>query len=137
LAVEWNVITKVPKITLLTGEHQRDYVLSDDAIQQFSKEPDLIGRIVPFLVDTGLRRGETCALTWEAVNFAERWVYISKGKTKYARRNTAHQASRSDPARAESHSQHAVRFHAERPRSHHRRLAVPQFAESPAAAETA
>ncbi len=86
LAVEWNVITKVPKIRLLPGENQRDYVLSDAVIEKFSKEPDLIGKIVPFLVDTGLRRGEVCALTWDAVNFTERWVQVSKGKTKFARR---------------------------------------------------
>jgi integrase len=60
--------------------------LTDEAIEKFSKEPDLIGKIVPFLVDTGLRRGELCALTWDAVNFAERWVQVSKGKTKFARR---------------------------------------------------
>jgi integrase len=86
LAEEWNVITKAPKIRLLAGEHQRDYVLRDETIYKFEQEPDLIAKIVPFLVDTGLRRGEVCALKWEQVNFEERWVYIPKGKSKFARR---------------------------------------------------
>lgn len=86
LAEEWNVITKAPKIRLLAGEHQRDYVLRDETIYKFEQEPDLIGKIVPLLVDTGLRRGEVCALKWEQVNFEERWVYIPKGKSKFARR---------------------------------------------------
>jgi integrase len=37
-------------------------------------------------VDTGPRRGEAINLTWDAVNFIERCIYISKGKTKSARR---------------------------------------------------
>jgi integrase len=86
LAAEWGVITKIPKVKLLTGENQRDYVLRDDAIEKFSKEKTLIGRLVPFLCDTGLRRGEALNLTWDAVNFEERCIYIAKGKTKSARR---------------------------------------------------
>jgi len=86
LAAEWDVIAKVPKIRLLTGERQRDHVLRDDAIQKFEQEPDLIGRMVPFLVDTGIRRSEVCALAWENVNLQEQWIYIPRGKSKYARR---------------------------------------------------
>ncbi len=77
---------RVPKIKLLPGEHQREYVLTDEAIEKFEKEEGLIGKIVPFLVDTGLRRGEAIGLTWTDVNFSERWVQIIKGKTKFSRR---------------------------------------------------
>jgi integrase len=86
LAVEWNLITKVPKITLLTGEHHRDYVIKDEDVEKFSKQPGLIAKLVPFLVDTGLRRSEACALTWDTVNFDKHLVEILKGKTKYSRR---------------------------------------------------
>jgi len=86
-AVEWNLISKVPKITLLPNEHQREYVLSDKTVEQFAaKEKGLIGKLVPFLVDTGLRRREVTELTWDCVNFDERFVEIRKGKTKFARR---------------------------------------------------
>jgi integrase len=86
LAVEWNVISKVPKIRLLPHEHQRDYVISEDAVSRFAEEKELIGKIVPFLVDTGLRRGEIVGLGWDNVNFSERYIQIAKGKTASARR---------------------------------------------------
>jgi integrase len=67
LAVEWDVIAKVPKIKLLTGENQRDYVLTDEDVAAFSNESGLIYRLVPFRVDTGLRRSEAVNLEWTAV----------------------------------------------------------------------
>jgi integrase len=86
-AVEWNLIAKVPKITLLPNEHQREYVLSVETVDKFAtKEKGLIGKLVPFLVDTGLRRREVVELTWDNVNFAERYIHVAKGKTKSARR---------------------------------------------------
>ena len=87
LAAEWNVIAKVPKVRLLPGENQREYVLTEEAVQKFSKEAGLIGKIVPFLVDTGMRRRETCDLKWDGVNFDKRYIHITKGKTKNARRH--------------------------------------------------
>jgi integrase len=86
LAEEWEVIRKVPKVKLLPGETQRDFVLTDEAIEKFSTQPILIRKLVPFLVDTGLRRSEVCALTWDAVNLPLHSIEIRKGKTKYSRR---------------------------------------------------
>jgi integrase len=86
LAQEWEVIARAPKIKLLTGERQREYVLSDATIEQFHKRGTTMGRIVPFLCDTGLRRAEACNLTWAAVNLPLHSIEVLKGKTKYARR---------------------------------------------------
>jgi integrase len=87
LAAEWNLIAKVPKIRLLPHEHRRDYVIPDEAVERFAKsEAGLIGKLVPFLVDTGLRRGEVVGLVWDNVNFAERYIQVAKGKTASARR---------------------------------------------------
>jgi integrase len=88
LAVEWDVIAKVPKIKLLTGENQRDYVLTDEDVAKFSNESGLIGRLVPFLVDTGLRRSEAVNLEWTAVALQANppSLEVVRGKTKYARR---------------------------------------------------
>lgn len=86
LAVEWEVITKAPKIKLLTGENQREYVLSDATIEQFYKRGTTMGRLVAFLCDTGLRRSEAADLTWAAVNLPLRSIEVRKGKTKYSRR---------------------------------------------------
>lgn len=77
---------KVPTVNLITNEHQRDYVIREDQVQQFALEPGLIGKLVPFLIDTGLRRSECCALAWERVSFSTRSIHITKGKTKFARR---------------------------------------------------
>ena len=88
LAVEWDVIAKVPKITLLKGENQRDYVLSEETIEKFAARKTPLGRIVTFLVDTGLRRSEAVNLTWDAVNLDSNppSIEVKKGKTKYSRR---------------------------------------------------
>jgi integrase len=88
LAVEWDVISKVPKIKLHTGENQRDYVLTDEDVAKFSNESGLIGRLVLFLVDTGLRRSEAVNLEWTAVALQANplSLEIVKGKTKYSRR---------------------------------------------------
>jgi integrase len=86
LAVEWGFITKAPKIRLLPGERQREYVLSDTDVEGFSKEPLVIGRLVPFLCDTGLRRREVCNLLWRDVSTNGKEIHIAKGKTRMARR---------------------------------------------------
>jgi integrase len=86
VAQEWEVIARVPKIKLLTGETQREYVISDADIDRFYKLGTTMGRLVPFLCDTGLRRSEVCGLTWSAVNFKLHSIEVLKGKTKYSRR---------------------------------------------------
>lgn len=86
LAHDWGLIAKVPKVRLLPGENHREYVISDADIERFAALPGHMGRIVPFLVDTGLRREEICRLKWTNVNLAERWIFIAVGKTKAARR---------------------------------------------------
>jgi len=101
-AVEWNLILKVPKIELLKNEPQRDYVISEEDVLRFGGIKELkgppaelagladgsnwMGKLVPFLVDTGLRRRECVFLEWRDVNMAERYIEIKKGKTRFARR---------------------------------------------------
>jgi integrase len=86
LAVEWGYLAKVPKIRLLPGERQREYILSDTDIERFAKDPRLIGKIIPFLCDTGLRRRELCTLLWRDVSSNGKEIHITKGKTRAARR---------------------------------------------------
>lgn len=83
-ALEWNVLAKIPKVKMLPGERQREFVLSREEVKRFESLTDPIGRIVPFLVDTGLRRGEVCRLTWRDVGTVE--ILITRGKTRFARR---------------------------------------------------
>jgi integrase len=89
LAQEWNLIRRAQKISMLTGEHQREYVLSETVLQKFlDRAPTAMHRALwTVLADTGLRIGEACALTWADIegNPATA-VQVRKGKTKYARR---------------------------------------------------
>jgi integrase len=86
LAQDWEVINRAPKLKLLTGENQREYVITDDAIAAFAKDAGRMGKIVPFLCDTGLRRSEICNLTWAAVNLPFHSIEVLKGKSKSSRR---------------------------------------------------
>jgi integrase len=94
VAKEWKLVREVPKIKLLPGEHQRDYVLTDAEVKKMTahlaaKYPESVMRhALPFLVDTGLRISELCALKIEDVQRASKpWsVRVVKGKSKYARR---------------------------------------------------
>jgi integrase len=89
LAMEWGLIRKTPKVTLLTGEHHREFVLSEAVLQQFlDRAPTPMHKALwMVLADTGLRIGEACALTWDDVEGdPPSAVYVRKGKTKYARR---------------------------------------------------
>lgn len=96
MAEEWKMIPKAPKIKLLPGEHQRDYVITDAVLTKLLahvKCTPLLRDLVPFLIDTGLRISEALALTWEDVGLepkrgADRgWILVRKGKTRYARRH--------------------------------------------------
>ena len=86
LAQDWEVIARAPKLKLLTGENQREYVITDAVIEKFAAEMGRMGKIVPFLCDTGLRRAELCNLTWSAVNLPLHSIEVLKSKTKAGRR---------------------------------------------------
>jgi len=89
LAVEWHLIQKVPKIRLLPGERQREFVVTEELLAQFiahARPP--LARLIVFLIDTGLRISEACDLEWSSVSLepGNAWVRIERGKTKYSRR---------------------------------------------------
>ena len=96
LALEWKLIDKVPKIKLLTTEHSREFVINEELLKKMLAHEDsteLLEKLLPFLIDTGLRISESLALRWEHVGLEPKqgsslgWVYVEKGKTKYAKRH--------------------------------------------------
>jgi integrase len=96
MAEEWKLIRKAPKIKLLPGEHQREFVIKEELLTKMLAHEDctpFLRDALPFLIDTGLRISEACALTWEHVGLEPKsgatlgWVYIPKGKSKYAKRH--------------------------------------------------
>jgi len=69
LAQEWHVIDRVPRIRLITGERNREYVLSyaDEKVYlEFVPQP--LRDVATLVLDTGLRIGEALALEWQNVN---------------------------------------------------------------------
>lgn len=95
IAAEWRLIGKVPKIKMLPGEHERDYVLEDATVNKMAnwlrkKYPtSRFHLMLPFLVDTGLRITEACNLQREHITFkgdVPCSIKIVKGKSKYAKR---------------------------------------------------
>jgi integrase len=96
MAAEWNLIRKAPKIKLLPGEHQREFVIKEELLTKMLAHEDctlFLRDALPFLIDTGLRISEACALQWEHVGLDPKsgatlgWVYVEKGKSKYAKRH--------------------------------------------------
>jgi integrase len=90
LAVEWGVLTAVPKMKLLLGERGRDRVVSQEEEAMYlaaSSEPWT--SIATVLFDTGLRPGECFRLRWEALkwlNGRRGTLTVVHGKSPAARR---------------------------------------------------
>jgi site-specific recombinase XerD len=95
IARDWKLIREVPKIKLLPGEHERDYVLDDETVNRgveylrATYPTSRMHLMLPFLVDTGLRITEACGLQKEHIQFRDELpcsIRIVKGKSKYAKR---------------------------------------------------
>lgn len=89
LAQRWKVIDRVPQIRLLSGEHQREFVLSrEDESRYLSACPQPLRDCALLLLDTGLRVGEALGLEWRDVRLLPEpgFVQIREGKSRYARR---------------------------------------------------
>jgi len=94
LAHEWKVIDRVPRIRLLPGERNREFVLThaqERNYLEFAPQPLLDAAVL--MLDTGLRVGEVLALQWcdvhlEPVGGAKLgYIHVRSGKTRNAKRN--------------------------------------------------
>ena len=93
LAQEWNLIDRVPRIRLLPGERNREFVLSkvDEPIF-LAACPPLLKDVAILLLDTGLRVGEALKLEWrdvhlDPINGARfGFLRVRQGKSKNAKR---------------------------------------------------
>ena len=69
MAEEWKLIRKAPKIKLLPGERQREFVIKEALLTKMLAHDDctdLLQVLLPFLIDTGLRISEAVALNVDA-----------------------------------------------------------------------
>ena len=69
MAERWEVISRAPKIGLLTGEEHRDVVISDGELAKILQhcEPTMRDALI-LLYETGLRPGELCQLRWTDIH---------------------------------------------------------------------
>ena len=96
LAHDWNEISAVPRIRMLNGERNRDFVLSHKQEQVYlSMAPQPLKDVAILLLETGLRLGEALALKWgdielDAANGKKLgYVFVREGKSKNARRHVS------------------------------------------------
>jgi integrase len=96
LAQEWKEIGRVPRIRLLRGERNREFVLSHAQERLYLEmAPEPLKDAAMLMLDTGLRVGELLALEWSDVHLepvgAARFgfLHVRKGKSKNATRNVS------------------------------------------------
>jgi integrase len=89
LADQWGKIDRAPKLSLATGERQRERIVTESeflAYRELCRQP--WHDVVTVLYGTGMRPGEAYRLRWEHVllNGTGGMIKIAEGKTKAARR---------------------------------------------------
>lgn len=94
LAYEWRLIDRVPRIRLLAGEQNREFVLSHaDEGTYLAACPQPLADIAMLIADTGLRTSEALKLEWRYVQLAPArgakygYIHVPGGKSRNARRN--------------------------------------------------
>jgi integrase len=96
MAHEWKVINRVPRIRLLRGERNREFVMShpqERIYLEFGPQP--LKDAALLMLDTGLRVGELRSLEWEDVHLQPvgdakfGFIHVPKGKSKNAKRNVS------------------------------------------------
>lgn len=89
LAVDWGKLDRMPKLTLVKGERQRERVLTDAEISAYLAAcPQPWKDCATILLGTGVRPSECFSLRWEAVylNGDGGMIQITQGKSRAARR---------------------------------------------------
>jgi integrase len=94
LAHEWKLIDRVPRIHLLAGERERNFVLTHEQEQKYlGAAPQPLRDFAVLAIDTGLRIGEALTLDWEDVHLQPingarfGYLHVRFGKSRYAMRN--------------------------------------------------
>lgn len=94
LAQEWKMLNRVPRIRMLRGERNRDYILSHQLQPRYleaTTQP--LKDVAVLILETGVRQGEAANLQWPdvhlnpAVHAKFGYISIRKGKSRNAPRN--------------------------------------------------
>jgi integrase len=90
LAMEWGELERLPKITLIKGERQREHVITwEEEARYLSAAREPLTSIATVLLDTGLRPDECHRLAWDDITWSngrQGTLLVRHGKTKAARR---------------------------------------------------
>ena len=94
LAAKWRLIDRVPSIELLSGENQREFVLSRDQQREYLEVcPEFLRQWASFALETGMRRKEIRSLQWPDVHLEPTgnarcgYVHIRGTKSRTSKRN--------------------------------------------------
>jgi integrase len=94
VAKEWKVIKSMPRVRLLTGERQRDFILNHAQEKLYlAAAPEPLKSVATLLIDTGLRLGEALNLRKSDVHFESNgdgrygWITVRDGKSQNAKRS--------------------------------------------------
>jgi integrase len=111
LANEWKVISSVPRIRLLPGERNRDFVLTHKQEKLYlSATPQPLADLALLILDTGLRVGEALSLEWTDVRLDPAkgakfgYIQVREGKSRNARRAVSLTARASSMLRVRTQS---------------------------------
>jgi integrase len=86
LAHEWRIINRIPKIRLLRGERNREFVLSREQERIYLEFcPQLLHDVAVLMLDTGLGPAEALGLQWPDVH--PDYLQVREGKTRYRARS--------------------------------------------------
>ncbi len=94
LAHEWRVIDRLPRVRLLSGERNREFILThaqERLYLEMARQP--LCDVATLILDTGLRIGEALALGWSDVHLEPApgakfgYLHVREGKSRLARRN--------------------------------------------------
>jgi integrase len=86
LAHEWRMLDRVPRIHLLRGERNREFVLNRDQEQIYLEFcPRILHDVALLMLDTGLGPAEALGLQWTDIH--RDYLQIREGKTRYRARS--------------------------------------------------
>lgn len=94
LAHEWRLINRIPRVRLLPGERNREFILTHAQERLYLEmAPRLLKDAATLILDTGLRIGEALALDWPDIHLEPAsgarfgYLHVRDGKSRFARRN--------------------------------------------------
>jgi integrase len=86
LAHEWRMLDRVPRIHLLRGERNREFILSRDQERIYLEFcPQILHDVAMLMLDTGLGPAEALGLQWPDIHHD--YLQVREGKTRYRARS--------------------------------------------------